>query len=88
MLGAANRLLTADYPGYASSFIERELQGAPALFLQGAAGDIDPLIDVQSRFEPAESQGKALGAEVVRVVRGNMEIAQGDPLLGWKTEDV
>ena len=88
VLGAANRLLTADYPGYSSRYIEREMRGAPALFLQGAAGDIDPLIDVQSRFEPAQSQGEALGAEVVRVARGEMERVTGEPLLRWKTEEV
>ena len=64
------------------------MQGAPALFLQGAAGDIDPLIDVQSRFEPAQSQGESLGAEVVRVARGEMERVTGEPLLRWKTEEI
>ena len=88
VLGATNRLLTADFPGYASSFIEGEMLGAPALFLQGAAGDIDPLIDVQSRFEPAQSQGEALGAEVVRVARGKMEMAQEYPILRWQTKNI
>ena len=42
VLGATNRLLTADFPGYASSFIEGEMLGAPALFLQGLQAILIP----------------------------------------------
>lgn len=85
VLGSANRLLTADFPGYASALIEREIPGATALFIQGAGGDIDPLIDVQSRFEPALTQGEKLGAEVVRVAAAPMVRVASSPVLGWET---
>ncbi len=87
VLGAANRLLTADFPGYASAFVEREMPGATALFIQGAGGDVDPYIDVQNRFEPAVAQGEQLGAEVVRVATAPMQRIYSTPLLGWETID-
>lgn len=67
VLGGGNRWMTADFPGYAMALVERELPGSMCLFLQGAAGDLDPRIDVQNRFEPARDQGEALGREIVRV---------------------
>jgi hypothetical protein len=39
VLGADNRLMTADYPHYVRRSIEAELPGAVALFLTGCAGD-------------------------------------------------
>ena len=70
VLGKQNRLLSADFPGYAMAYVERRFSGATGLFLQGAAGDLDPYIDVQNDFGPARDQGEELGQEVVRVARG------------------
>ena len=70
VLGGGNRLLTADFPGFAMAHVEEQFPGAVGLFLQGAAGDLDPYIDVQDNFGPALDQGKALGEEAVRVLRG------------------
>jgi hypothetical protein len=42
-VGAANREFTADFPGYAAAVVERSIgPGAVALFLNGAAGNINP----------------------------------------------
>jgi hypothetical protein len=86
VLGSGNRRLTADFPGYAMRCIEDQVPGCTALFLQGAAGDLDPLIDVQNDFGPAQTQGEVLGREVVRVteslVRGEGRL-EAAPRLGW-----
>ena len=86
VLGSQNRHLTADFPGYATRYIEAQFPGATALFLQGAAGDLDPYIDVQNSFEPAKSQGETLGVEVVRVVRDttNMRSLPSPISLDWQ----
>src|SRR5690606_35310648 len=42
VLGHENNGISADYPGYLSSLIEKET-GAPCLYLNGACGDINPV---------------------------------------------
>ena len=84
VLGAQNRMLTGDFPGYAARYIEKAFPNAKALFLQGAAGDIDPLIDVQNSFEPARLQGEELGREVVRISKSDVEEISSSALV-WKT---
>jgi len=69
VLGAENRWLTADFPGYTCAYLERQFPGALALFLQGGCGDLDPYVDVQEDFGPAREQGEVLGREVERVAR-------------------
>ncbi|MBT6144884.1 MAG: hypothetical protein HOH74_05605, partial [Gemmatimonadetes bacterium] len=77
VLGSGNSRITADFPGYAMAYLERQLPGTVALFLQGGAGDLDPRIDVQNSFAPARGQGETLGAEALRVVRS---LARTQPL--------
>ena len=77
VLGSGNTLLTADFPGYTCAHLEAQFTGALALFLQGGCGDIDPYVDVQSDFAPAQEQGEILGREVERVTRG---MGTGDAL--------
>ncbi|MSR81694.1 MAG: hypothetical protein EXS58_02055 [Candidatus Latescibacteria bacterium] len=69
VLGSENRLLTADFPGYTCAYLENQFPGALALFLQGGCGDLDPYVDVQNDFAPAQEQGEVLGREAKRVVR-------------------
>lgn len=62
---------TADYPGFASKAIEETLgNGALALFLQGAGGDINPAKykDVHQPHD-AEPLGNLLGLSVLRAWR-------------------
>ncbi len=73
VLGPDNRTISADYPGYLAQRIERELDGAMCLFIQGGAGDINPYLDKQpveqNGFGEAEKMGNALAAEVLKVAR-------------------
>ena len=68
--GAMRGGVTADFPGYASKVIEDSLgDGAMALFLQGAAGDITAILykDV-NRPRDSEPQGRMLGQSVVEAL--------------------
>jgi len=62
---------TADFPGFASKVIEENLsEGTIALFLQGCAGDINPVYykDV-SHPRSAEPLGNMLGLSTLRALR-------------------
>ncbi len=73
-LASRMRLISADFPGVMREVVER-LVGGTALFLQGAAGNINPALvnrpaDDVPGWDPWESplrSGRALGAEAVRV---------------------
>lgn len=57
-MGPSNLLLSGDYPGYVSRRIET--RGGVGVFLQGACGDIDPVVYLESgwgrgTFEDCES---------------------------------
>ena len=73
VLGPDNRLISADYPGYLARRIEREYNGALCLFIQGAAGDINPYLDKQpveqNGFGEAEKMGNALAEVVMKIAR-------------------
>lgn len=72
---------TADYVGFASKVIEENLSdGTLALFLQGCAGDINPVIykDV-NRPHDAEPLGNLLGLSTLRAVR-NIQTSTDDRL--------
>jgi hypothetical protein len=57
--------ISADYPGKMREIVE-QLTGSTCLFVQGACGNINPVIMAQ-RYEPARTLGTRLGCEVVRV---------------------
>ncbi|MBN1344193.1 MAG: hypothetical protein JXQ73_16020 [Phycisphaerae bacterium] len=70
-LGVPRGGVTADYPGFASKVIEEQLgDGAMALFLQGAGGDITQVLykDV-NRPRDAEPQGTMLGLSTLKTLR-------------------
>lgn len=62
--------VTADFPGFASEVIEDNLPGAMALFLQGAGGDITPILykDV-NRARDSAPEGRILGLCTLKAVR-------------------
>jgi neutral ceramidase len=57
--------ISADYVGQMREIVE-QLTGSPCLFLQGACGNINPVI-MEQCYEPARTLGTRLGCEVVRV---------------------
>ncbi len=59
VLGYDNYLISGDWPGYSSRLLEADLgEGAVALFLQGGAGDVNPLTEtVRQRLAAAHPVG-------------------------------
>jgi neutral ceramidase len=78
VLGPANLLYSADFPGYAAKTIEGSMKGAVAMFIQGCAGDINSTVGAGT-FDDSERLGGSLGAEVLRAV-GRSEV-ETDPRL-------
>jgi len=61
----AQERVSADYVGVMSSSLEQGMQGLEAcLFLQGACGDINPLVDDTRDFADVSRMGTALGDKV------------------------
>ena len=91
VLGPDNRLISADYPGYLARRIEREYNGALCLFIQGAAGDINPYLDKQpveqNGFGEAEKMGNAL-AEVVMTITRKLQPQANDSASILATSEV
>jgi hypothetical protein len=79
--------VTADFPGFASAVIEDHLgDGAMALFLQGAGGDITEVLykDVNRPTDSAP-HGRMLGLSTVKALR---DIETGDAKLAVITETI
>lgn len=62
VLGADNRLISADYPGVLCREVEART-GAPCLFLQGPSGNINPL--QRGSFASCEAMGARLAEAVL-----------------------
>ncbi len=74
VLGPENLQYSADYPSAMSALVEESMgDGTVCLFLQGAAGDINPYYDKMTLGEDAvrlmKETGQQLGKEVVRVAK-------------------
>ncbi len=70
-----NLLLSGDYAGYAARTV-RDVLGAPAVYLNGACGNINPVWMEQS-FEEAERIGAIVGAEAGRVAQELRPLGRG-----------
>lgn len=79
---------SADFPAYASRVIEESLgDGGMAFFVQGCAGDINPVRYKEvNRFPDAEPLGNRLGLSVMRAAR-QIE-TQGDAALAVANETI
>lgn len=74
VFGPDNLKYSADYPSAMAAVVEQAFgEGAVCLFLQGAAGDINPYVDKTPLNEDAEKlmqkTGRELGREALRVAR-------------------
>jgi hypothetical protein len=87
-LGHDNLLISADYPGYAQRYIEKELGVENALFVNLTEGNVIPVtrplydsLDTRGylggTFEDAEMIGRNLGDEVIRCLKD----AESQPVL-------
>ncbi|MCX7825191.1 MAG: neutral/alkaline non-lysosomal ceramidase N-terminal domain-containing protein [Verrucomicrobiae bacterium] len=61
-----NPLVSADFPGVACDLVERAANGAPCLFLQGAAGNVNPVRHTTG-FNDVRTYGRMLADEANKV---------------------
>lgn len=71
VLGPTSCKWSADYPGVMQSRVEAAIPGAQCMFVQGGAGDINPLFEGRSGkededFGTAQKMGELLAGEVLR----------------------
>jgi neutral ceramidase len=90
VLGAENKMLSADYPGVLARKVE-EAMGGQCMFLEGAAGDIDPFLCLLSAktggLEELDRMGTVIANEVLRVSK-RINSFQANPRLSVHTESV
>jgi len=79
VLGAQNLWVSADFPGAACHFLRQLGMGTP-LFLQGCAGDINPIYH-GATFTHVRQLGEILGAAVV-VASHQSQPVEGVPISG------
>lgn len=82
VLGQTNCKFSADYPGVMQAKVESELPGAQVMFVQGGAGDINPLLMGRSEneaedFATTQRMGELLAAEVLKANKNTAEVASG-----------
>jgi len=80
VLGPASCKYSADYPGVMQAKVEQELKGTQVMFVQGGAGDVNPLFQGRSGkedddFRVMQKMGELLAAEVVKANRGVKPLA-------------
>jgi hypothetical protein len=80
VLGPTSCKYSADFPGVVQSAVERSLEGTQVMFVQGGAGDINPLFQGRSGreaedFAVMEKMGQLLAAEVLRANAGVKPLA-------------
>ncbi len=73
-LGPTNCKYSADYPGVLQAKVEAEMKGTQCMFIQGGAGDINPLFQgrkgiEQEDFATMTTMGELLAAEVLKTAR-------------------
>lgn len=88
VLGPKNLLISADYPGVFTRLVEEAI-GGQCMFLQGAAGDINPFWDktppAEGAYAQMEKMGKAVADEALRVSR-QIVAFKADPKISFHTE--
>jgi neutral ceramidase len=87
VLGPTSCKYSADYPGVMQAKVEQELPGVQAMFVQGGAGDINPLFQGRSGKEDADfsvmqKMGELLAGAVVRANREVKPLPGGSSLDG------
>jgi hypothetical protein len=93
VFGPDNLRYSADYPGAMARLVEKSFNDRPiCFFLQGAPGDINPMMDKTPLEENAEAEmrrvGERLGREVARVSRTIQTEAPSNPEIAVITEEV
>jgi len=73
-----NYLISAEFPGVARRILEKNLNGAPSLFLQGTAGDVKPRqVAIENgfrngNFDDVEAVGTELADDVQKTIENGL----------------
>jgi hypothetical protein len=91
VLGPTNCKYSADYPGAMQARVEQELPGTQVMFVQGGAGDINPLFMARSGneendFKVVDKMGEVLASEVLRCNKTLKALEAGQNSLRFKSE--
>ena len=93
VFGPDNLRYSADYPGAMARVVEASWNDRPVcFFLQGAPGDINPLLDKTPLAENGDAEmrqvGERLGREVARVSRSIQTEVPDTPELAYLSEEL
>lgn len=69
-LGWDNKLISPDYVGAMREIVEQETEHAPALFLQGASGELGPALQYVGDSQVADNHGRQLGYAALAALAG------------------
>lgn len=91
VLGPTNCKYSADYPGVMQAKVEQELPGTQVMFVQGGAGDINPLFmarsgDEEQDFSVVRKMGELFAGEVLRANRMAAQVPPGPEGITAKSE--
>jgi neutral ceramidase len=93
VFGPDNLRYSADYPGAMARIVEESWSNQPVcFFLQGAPGDINPMLDKTPIAENADAEmrhvGEKIGREVARVSRTIQTETPTNPELAYISEEM
>jgi Neutral/alkaline non-lysosomal ceramidase, N-terminal len=78
--------ISGDYAGFAQAYVEKQLPGVQAMFVQGFAGDSNPY--PRGTLELARQHGETLGREVLRVLDTRLTPVRGPMRLQFDHVDI
>ena len=78
--------ISGDYAGFAQEYVEKQLPGVQAMFVQGFAGDSNPY--PRGTLDLARQHGETLGREVLRVLDTNLALVRGPLRLQFDLVDI
>ena len=93
VLGPTNCKYSADYPGVLQAKVEEALPGTQAMFVQGGAGDINPLFMARSGaeeddFRVVQKMGETLAGEVIRASKSIKPVSPVTEAIRWRTDNM
>ncbi|MCC6368561.1 MAG: neutral/alkaline non-lysosomal ceramidase N-terminal domain-containing protein [Bryobacterales bacterium] len=93
VLGPTNCKFSADYPGVLQEKVEAEMPGTQCMFVQGGAGDINPLFMARSGneeqdFTVVRKMGETLAGRVLHAARQMKPVSPNRYPIEWRSESL
>jgi len=92
-LGGRNSKVSGEWMGRMQEYVEKQFPGVGSIYLQGAAGDINPRVvggldGYKDNVETTWALGEEIGREVARVYRGLSPAAPASTRVQLETTDI